>query len=305
MNSNSKQGWGGSWTDQKLDAFEAYVSSYLTIMHATRKKYEGWPREIIYFDGFAGSGSKNLSSENNTLNTLSDLLSEFGITINEQNLYKGSCERVVRMERKFDKYYFVDTEQKALEQLKNKLQSENIDINNCNFICGDVNQKIEKFIEAWNNQKTALILLDPFGMQVNWNTIEKMKDKRIDLWILVPSGVIINRLLDNKGELKHIELLERHLGMSKDEIKNYFYEEKTEQTLFGENNITEKKKNTIHKLAEKYVEKMKSIFKYVTEKPLELKNSKNVTIFHFVFASNNKAAYKIASQIIERKQKRI
>lgn len=35
------------------------------------------------------------------------------------------------------------------------------------------------------------------------------------------------------------------------------------------------------------------------EKPLTLENSKNVTIFHFIFASNNKNAVKIAKDIIK------
>jgi len=43
---------------------------------------------------------------------------------------------------------------------------------------------------------------------------------------------------------------------------------------------------------------LKEIFKHVTSRPLILKNSKNVPIFHFVFASNNQTALKIASQII-------
>ena len=44
--------WGGPWTEKKLNAFSKYVWSYLTIMN----KYDYW--ETIYFDGFAGSGTK-------------------------------------------------------------------------------------------------------------------------------------------------------------------------------------------------------------------------------------------------------
>ena len=29
----SLSSWGGSWTEQKLDAFEKYVKAYLTIMN--------------------------------------------------------------------------------------------------------------------------------------------------------------------------------------------------------------------------------------------------------------------------------
>ncbi len=46
--------WGGRWTEEKLDAFEKYVNAYLTIMNSYKEKYD-W--KLIYFDGFAGSGS--------------------------------------------------------------------------------------------------------------------------------------------------------------------------------------------------------------------------------------------------------
>ncbi len=44
---------------------------------------------------------------------------------------------------------------------------------------------------------------------------------------------------------------------------------------------------------------MTSIWNYVTEEPLRLNNRNGVPIFHFVFASNNKNALKIANQIIK------
>lgn len=44
------------------------------------------------------------------------------------------------------------------------------------------------------------------------------------------------------------------------------------------------------KIAELYVKRLKTIYPYVTEKPLELINEKNSVIFHFVFASKNATA---------------
>ena len=140
-------------------------------------------------------------------------------------------------------------------------------------------------------------------MQINWDSIKTLKGKRVDLWILVPSGVIVNRLLDNKGELIFHDRLESFFGLSIQEIKKVFYEEKKEETLFGEEEKITKVDDSIAKIAEIYICNLKKIFQYVTEKPLLLKNSKNVTIYHFVFASNNKTAYKIARQIIGKKQK--
>ena len=154
--------------------------------------------------------------------------------------------------------------------------------------------------KEWRKWK-GLVLLDPFGMSINWSTIESLKNASIDLWILVPTGVIINRLLERDGSLKHIDKLKSFFGMTKDEISDFFYKKRTENTLFGEVELIEKVKNPIQKIAELYVERLKKEFKYVTESPLVLTNNRGVPIFHFVFASNNQTAVNIAQQIIKKK----
>ena len=70
-NSNTTQhnGWGGSWTEQKLDCFESYVKAYLTIMNVYRDKFN-W--RLIYFDCFAGSGSRSEKEKAKETNQGSD-----------------------------------------------------------------------------------------------------------------------------------------------------------------------------------------------------------------------------------------
>jgi len=165
----------------------------------------------------------------------------------------------------------------------------------------DINAALIEFSNYLDNSKVALILLDPFGMQLNWESIEKFKNKRVDVWILLPSGVIINRLLDRQGNLKNINKLESFFGITSDEIQKEFYESKKENTLFGEREINHKINDPIEKIAELYIKRLKTIWDYVTEKPLVLYNNRNVPIYHFVFASNNKTAKNIASQIIIKK----
>jgi hypothetical protein len=71
------------------------------------------------------------------------------------------------------------------------------------------------------------------------------------------------------------------------------------RSLFGEDAVKiQKAKNSITKIAEFYTKRLREIFKYVTDKPLEMKNSNGMTIFHFAFASNNETAIKIADRII-------
>lgn len=292
--------WGGNWTEQKLDAFEKYVKAYLKIMYNTRIKCNGWPRNIIYFDGFAGSGVKDKEDAN--VNQLK--LEGLDITPEEENIYRGSCERVLRLEKKFDSHILVDIDNNALCQLKNHLYNQNISIHSCEFISKDVNEALNEFLNKFTRDDVALVLLDPFGMQVKWETIQNLKDKRIDLWILLPSGVIINRLLDRNGDLKNIDLLKKCLGINENEIKEKFYNTRINPTLFGEIEQIQKVPDAINKIAEYYIQKLKNIFNYVTNDPLVLNNSRNVPIYHFIFASNNESAHKIAGQIIEATKKK-
>lgn len=150
----------------------------------------------------------------------------------------------------------------------------------------------------------SLTLLDPFGMQIDWKTIESLQGLSVDLFILIPTGVIINRLLGKDGEIMYPEKLSRCLGMSVDEIKSKFYKSHQENNLFGETfDVIDKVKNPCEKIAEEYINKLKSAFKYVTKKPLVLTNSKNVPIYHFVFASQNENAVKLAQYIINKQNR--
>lgn len=210
---------------------------------------------------------------------------------------------MLSLNQKFDYYYFVDNDKNAIDNLKQKLSALNLISNDCHFIPDDVNNQLIKLSEFLNSENAALVLLDPFGMQIDWSSIEKLKDKRIDLWILIPSGVIINRFLDKKGKLIFRNKLESYFGLNKDEIQKRFYETDTVETLFGSVDILVKVDNSIAKIAELYIEKLKLIWEYVSDEPLKLYNTKNVPIYHFVFASNNQNALKIARQIIEKKNK--
>ncbi len=290
--------WGGSWTEQKLNAFEKYVNAYLTIMNANRDKY-GW--KLVYFDGFAGSGTRGDSNNQQCESTL-DLYLDLGITPEELTPYRGAAERVLGIkQRGFDYYYFIDKDKDANAKLKDKLKRMYED-RKLEFRPTDANGEVKNmalFLQKNQNYK-ALVLLDPFGMQLDWDTIKNLENSSTDLWILIPTGMIVNRLLDHKGELKYNEKLISFFGKDEDFLRDYFYKKRTELSLFGESTIIEKVRNPIQKIAELYIQQLQTVFKYVTPKPLVLYNSRNTPIFHFAFASNNQTAMKIAHEIINK-----
>ena len=284
--------WGGSWTERKLLAFEKYVRAYLTILNKYRDKYN-W--KLVYFDGFAGSGSRGEEEKADSSKT--SLFDEYEV---EEKLYQGAAERVLKLDvRGFDYYYFIERNPEALGQLKSKLEAIPSE-GKLAFRSEDANVEIRNLAKGFKEHKElrGLVLLDPFGMQLDWSTLEQLKGCNVDLWILLPSGVIINRLLDRKGKLLFLDKLQKFFGLTEAEIREFFYEKKKEMTLFGEEEITTKQQNAVQRIAELYTSRLKTLFTQVVDKPLVLYNDHSAPIFHFVFASNNPTAKKIAKEII-------
>ena len=219
--------FGGNWTEQKLSTFIKYVKAYLTILN-TYKHKNNW--QTVYFDGFAGYGKRKNYDQTENLS-----LDIFGSEDKEELfVYEGSVSRILSLEEPFifDWYYFIDTNSKYisdLEKLKSTIthiKSEKIIIRESN--CNDQIIKLANALVA-NGKLAALIFLDPFGMQIQWDSIRQLKDTRSDIWILVPSGVAINRLLDRRQQLKYGDKLEAFFGLSIEELKDIFYRDEKEE----------------------------------------------------------------------------
>ena len=91
VNEESPRSWGGSWTEQKLDTFESYVRAYLTIMNAYRDKFH-W--KLIYFDGFAGSGTRTVEDRMREEEKVLELFGDQNLEARELSVYQGAAERL-------------------------------------------------------------------------------------------------------------------------------------------------------------------------------------------------------------------
>lgn len=304
----SKKRWGGPWTEEKLDAFEKYVKAYLTIMNPRREQY-GWT--LCYFDGFAGNGTRTEEEQGEEIAAMANLFGE-EVTQEELYVYRGAAERVVRIEEQgikgFDTYFFIDNDENNVNALREHL-SRFFFSGKPFFHALDANKAL-KSLSKWMKAKKgckALALLDPFGMQIHWSSIQALEGLDVDLWILIPTGVIVNRLLrrdyvEEKG-LLHPERLKSFFGLTEDEIKQAFYTEIKEESLFGEENVKSiKMEDPIQRIAELYVQQLKTVFPQVTD-PMVLESKEGRPLFHFVFASKNAIGKKIAQYIINHKKK--
>lgn len=275
--------FGGDWTKIKIEILVEYARAYLSIMK-DRKFFK-----LMYFDGFAGSGF-----------IVKNKKQDIDITI-------GAARRIIEITepRPFDTYYFVEKDYKNFISLEanTKIAFPKKEIYT---ICEDCNKKIidlSNFLRnPKNNKVRTLAYIDPCGMQVEWRSIESLRGLPIDMWILVPTGLGVNRLLKKNGQISDawIEKLEVFLGLAKEEIESRFY--KKSATLFDEITHIEKEKDAIENSAKLYQSRLKEVFKFVS-KPYELKNSSNSTMYHLFLTSNNKAAEKIGSDIVKKYNK--
>jgi len=271
--------FGGNWTDVKMKIIIEYAKAYLTIMNTQK-----WAK-TLYFDGFAGSGY--IENE----------------AIGEKQI--GTALRILDIikPKPFDIYYFVDLDKKKQESL-NKIVQKNYFGRNANVVWADCNEKIVAMAGFLKDKKNknfrALAFIDPYGMSVNWSSIESLKDLGIDLWILVPTGMGVNRMLKKDGNISAswIKKLEAFLGLSKQEIEDHFYKKSTQATLFGDHEVITKEKDSVQKAGELYKMRLKTVFKYVSES-FVMRNNTNSIMYHFMMATNNTSALKIANEVIK------
>ena len=137
-------------------------------------------------------------------------------------------------------------------------------------------------------------------MQVDWATIEEMAETRsIDLWILFPLGVGVNRLLLRQRRPKGpwAERLTRIFGT--DRWQQAFYRESSQDDLFRTTRDLVKDAD-FDAIANYWVTRLQSVFAEVAHNPLPLRNSRNVPIYLLSFAAANKTAVKIAQDILMR-----
>ncbi len=273
--------FGGNWTESKMEIVVAYAKAYLTIMQKQK-----WVK-TIYFDGFAGSGLIETDDGSEKL--------------------KGTALRILDITepKEFDMYYFVELDENNKEELEVTIQ-ENYFGKNVHVVNADCNEKLLKMAEFLQKNKSyrALAFVDPYGMSVNWESIEVLKGLGVDLWILVPTGIGINRLLKSDGNISDawLQKLEKFLGMSQVEIKDHFYKAQSINTLFGQETVVEKERNTVNKAGELYRRRLNTIFKFVSDSYV-MKNSTNSIMYHFMMATNNASALKIANEVIKPKYK--
>jgi three-Cys-motif partner protein len=280
--------FGGDWTDEKLERVRKYLVEYTKIM--SKQKFR-----FAYIDAFAGTGYRTLKQEDNPEELMFPEIAEQ----ESQRFLEGSARIALRVKPRFHKYIFIEKDEKRFHELE-KLRAEFPAVqSNIILVNADANSYLQDWCEnrKWSGHR-AVLFLDPYGMQVEWETIKAVAETQaIDLWLLFPFGVAVNRLLKRDGNIDPVirESLNRLLGAT--DWYDAFYPLKKNLGLFGEEIQVEKVGfNTI---IQYFVGRLKTIFPGVAENPLPLYNSRNNPLYLLCFAAGNPRGAPIAVDIAQ------
>ncbi len=283
--------FGGPWTERKLKCLRDYLSAYRTIFTANEKAryFRTW-----YVDAFAGTGSRTTSADLPLLDIDDDA---------EAKEYQdGSARIALGLSSPFDQYLFIEKSRKRAGELRRVITSEFQQLDNrCEIRTGEANAEIRKWCAErdWKKER-AVVFLDPYGMQVEWETIQTLAStKGVDLWYLFPG---IARLLRHDGKIdekwgKRLDIL-----LGTDAWRTRFFQKGIRADLFGD---TENVERTATEAAiEGFIhERLAICFGKNVGRGLILRNSKNSPLYFLCFAASNergaRPALNIANSILD------
>jgi len=280
--------FGGDWTTTKLEILRQYLVGYTTAL-------KNQPFKTAYIDAFAGTGYRTMEQAEASGGLLFPDLAEE----EPQQLLDGSASLALKIEPRFDKYIFIERDPGHCEQLR-RLETEFPHLaDDIKIEQGDANKAIQGLCKKNWKERRAVLFLDPYGMAVEWSTIEKVAETRaIDLWLLFPLGIGVNRLLPRSGEIPDSWRRRLNLLLGTEDWEQTFYKREKSLNLFGEEE-TSVAKVGVEQIGKYFVERLKSVFPGVASKPKVLTNSTNCPLYLFCFAVGNPKAKKLALRIAD------
>ena len=295
--------FGGDWTSQKLAVLQNYLEAYTKALR--QRPSPEHPFHKVYIDAFAGTGYREPSRRDRTrpisqVNLFPDLAAD-----EPQALLDGSATLALKVEPSFQSYVFIESSQNRCTALE-RLRQDFPDKASGMFVHkGDANEKIRELCtsSSWESRR-AVLFLDPYGMQVEWATIEAVaRTRAIDMWLLFPLGIGVNRLLTKSGEIPPSWQNRLDLLLGTHDWYDEFYEIERTPSLFGgdEEHVVKASVATIGRYFNKRLE---SIFEGVAPEPGVLRNSANCPLYLLCFAASNPngapIALRIASSLLKK-----
>jgi len=261
----------GYWSELKLEIIRKYATAYSQILSSRSNP----SFTHVYIDAFAGGGI-HISRESG-------------------DFVLGSPLNALQVKPPFREIHLIDLDGDKTQQLIDLIQGDprvTIYSGDCNeILLNDVYERVK-----YEDYRRGLCLLDPYGLQLNWQIIEQAgKMRTIDMFLNFPvMDMNRNALWRNPEKLPFGT--ERMTAFWGDEswLEAAY---KTEKTLFGEWKVKTNNEDVI----QAFCERLKNVakFKYIAN-PLPMKNSRGAIVYYLFFASQQPIADNIISSIFEK-----
>jgi three-Cys-motif partner protein len=209
----SEHKFGGPDTQDKLARLRAYLPAFTSAL-----KYQPFVR--VYIDAFAGSGRR--TEELPALPLLDGNNAEPQIVT-----VPGSARLAIEVAPPFDRLVLIENDPErhaALDELHAEFPKREIECHH-----GDANDVVQKLCRTgpWRGPKAmrGVIFLDPYGMEVEWATVEAIaQTEALDVWYLFPLMGIYRQAANDAGDIDDTKraLITRVLGT--DEWERVWYE---------------------------------------------------------------------------------
>jgi len=277
--------FGGAWTELKLRAIADYLAFYTKALQhrpAADTPFQKW-----YIDAFAGTGER---TEERTVGGLH----EGQPTRRERFQLEGSARRALRVEPPFQRYVFIEANERrfrALENLRQEYAEKNI-----RCMCGDANVELQKLFasEPWRrgtahaSLQRAVVFLDPYGMNVRWQTLRLLAEtKRADVWYLFPLHAALRQLAHKYRAVDASKRAALTEVFGTDDWEEEFYRTADEtRDLFGVGSAHSERIADPDKVEAYARRRLQSIFAFVSE-PIPLLTRRGLRQFSLFLATGN------------------
>lgn len=216
------QRFGSVHTQIKLGALANYLPAYTTAL-----KRSGFT--LHYIDAFAGTGKCTIRA---------------GV---RERTIPGSAWLALECQPPFDKYFFIEKSRAKvheLEQLVAYFKGRDVIIRH-----EDANVALPAYLAALTGGDRVTINLDPFGMDVDWATLERIADsKKADVWYLFSLSGLYRQATRDAADVDESKAAALTRVLGPNDWRAALYEDSRQGSLFGAD--TQKRSADPYRMAE-------------------------------------------------------
>ncbi len=262
------QRFGGDWTEEKLKILRDYLDFYTTALNNQRFT-------LHYVDAFAGTG---------------------GIEVNRDGEAKQFLDGSPLVEldidnKPFDHLHLIEKNPSNTAILRERLSEQDAQ-RRAQVYERDANKFLREFCRRMGAYDRAVVFLDPFGLQVDWETVAAIaRTRKCDTWILFPAGTV-RRLIPGQGEVSpgNAQRLNRVYG---GEGWKTIQRKALQSNMFSDDPEMESEAG-VDGLVTAYVDQLRSAFSGVANHHRVLRNSRNAPLYVFMFAVSSQSGKDLA-----------